>query len=220
MRVKTRYLKGVLTPLDPPLDLEEGAVVELEIVASHPWSLDWAISEIKEDLERICRLPDDHPKKYKLFPQCRGRSYLPGSGARIKGPLCMIVPGLHPLAGTFGVCYDARSVRRIIGGRLEGDMELSAIEIEKAKQMGDAGRTIAQISKELGVDYWLVWNHVRSWQGTKWVITNRLKQLAKEQDHADRERMVNEIAECVDYLYYQGKQLGSQVERARKVLNG
>ena len=44
-------------------------------------------------------------------------------------------------------------------------MELSAIEIEKAKQMGDAGRTIAQISKELSVDYWLVWNHVRSWQG-------------------------------------------------------
>ena len=67
MRVKARYLKGVLTPLDPPLDLEEGAVVELEVVASHPWSLDWAISEAKEDLERICRLPDNHPKKYKLF---------------------------------------------------------------------------------------------------------------------------------------------------------
>ena len=66
MRVKARYTNGVLTPMEP-LDLEDGAVVEFEVVASHPWDLDWALGAIREDLERISQLPEDHPKKYKLF---------------------------------------------------------------------------------------------------------------------------------------------------------
>lgn len=66
MKVKARYANGVLTPLEP-LDLEDGAVVEFEVVSSYPWNLDWAIAEAKEDLERIYRLPDDDPKKYKLL---------------------------------------------------------------------------------------------------------------------------------------------------------
>ena len=48
--------------------------------------------------------------------------------------------------------------------------------------MASEGKTIAQIGKELDADYWQVWNHVRSWQGTKWVITNRLNRLIKEND--------------------------------------
>lgn len=66
MRVTARYVNGVLTPMEP-LDLEDGVVVELEVVASRPWDLDWAIGAVREDLERIIQLPDDHPKKYKLF---------------------------------------------------------------------------------------------------------------------------------------------------------
>ena len=66
MKVKARYANGVLTPLDQ-LDLEDGAVVEFEIVASYPWDLDWALAEVNKDLERIYQLPNDHPKKYKLF---------------------------------------------------------------------------------------------------------------------------------------------------------
>ena len=97
-------------------------------------------------------------------------------------------------------------------------MEPSSAEIAKIEQMAGAGKTIAQISKELNLDYWLVWNHARSWQGTKWVITNRLRRLEKEQNQYIREQMLREIAECVDYFYYQGKHLGSQIERARKAL--
>ena len=98
-------------------------------------------------------------------------------------------------------------------------MELGTIEIERAKQMAGEGQTIAQISRELGVDYWLVWNHVRSLQGTKWVITRRLNRLAKEQDQSAREQMVTEVDECVDYLYDQLKRLGRRIDRARQSLN-
>ena len=99
-------------------------------------------------------------------------------------------------------------------------MELKPMEIAKAKQMADEGKTVAQISKELDVDYWAVWNHVpRSWQGTKWVITNRLKSLVKEANQPTRERMVSEVAECVQYLYDRGRQMGKQIERARNTLN-
>ena len=98
-------------------------------------------------------------------------------------------------------------------------MALGETEISRAKQMADEGKTIAQISEELGVDYWLVWSQVRSWQGTKQMITRRLNRLIKEPDQSVREQLVSEVRECVDYFYYQGRHLGSQVERARKVLN-
>ena len=66
MEVKARYANGVLTPLDP-LDMEEGAVVELDIAVARRRDLDGSIAEIKRVLKHICQLPDDHPKKYKLF---------------------------------------------------------------------------------------------------------------------------------------------------------
>jgi hypothetical protein len=104
-------------------------------------------------------------------------------------------------------------------------MELAAAQIERAKQMAGEGRTIAQISKELEVDWRLVrnlvgtWDQKRSWRGTKQVISLRLNSLIKEQDPSKREQMVSDVKECVDYLYYQGMHLGSKVERARKTLN-
>ena len=100
-------------------------------------------------------------------------------------------------------------------------MELETIEIAKAQLMASEGKTISEISKELNVDYWEVWNHVdRSWQGTKWVITNRLKKLAKEKDQSTREQLADEVAECINYLYTQGRSMGKQIDQARKTLGG
>lgn len=65
-KVRARYANGVLTPLEP-LDLEEGAVVDLDIALARRRYLDSAISEVKAVLEHIYQLPDGHPKKYKLF---------------------------------------------------------------------------------------------------------------------------------------------------------
>ena len=39
---------------------------------------------------------------------------------------------------------------------------------EQARQMAREGKTVASISKELGVDYGTVWKYVpHSWKGTK-----------------------------------------------------
>ena len=40
-------------------------------------------------------------------------------------------------------------------------MELGSAEIAPPgiEQKAGQGMTIAQISKEMGIDYWLVWNH-------------------------------------------------------------
>jgi predicted DNA-binding antitoxin AbrB/MazE fold protein len=65
-KVRAKYANGVLTPLEP-LDLEEGTVVELDIAVSYARDLEGAIAEIKGVLEHIYQLPDDDPKKYKLF---------------------------------------------------------------------------------------------------------------------------------------------------------
>jgi predicted DNA-binding antitoxin AbrB/MazE fold protein len=65
-KVRAWYANGVLTPLEP-LDLEEGTVVELDIAVARRRDSDGAIAEIQGVLELIYQLPDDHPKKYKLF---------------------------------------------------------------------------------------------------------------------------------------------------------
>ena len=97
---------------------------------------------------------------------------------------------------------------------------MTETEIARAQQMADEGKTVAQISKELKVDYWEVWNHVpRSWQGTKWVITHRLNLLKKERNRATREKLVADVAECIQYLYDRGRYMGKQIEHARRTLN-
>ena len=98
-------------------------------------------------------------------------------------------------------------------------MELGKTEVDKVKQMAEEGHTIAQISKELGLDYWTVWDHARSWRGAKWMITNRLNRLVKEKDQAERQKLRDEANECVKYLYDAGQRLGRKVDQARKTLD-
>ncbi len=86
-------------------------------------------------------------------------------------------------------------------------------------RMAREGKTIAQISRELGMEYWEVWSQVRGWRGTKWMITNRLRRLATENDQATREKLANEADESVKYLYNEGQRLSSKVDRIRKALN-
>lgn len=92
-----------------------------------------------------------------------------------------------------------------------------------AEQMAREGKTIARISKELGVSWDEVSAHVRSvhalsWQGAKMSITNRLNKLKREKKQSTREQLVDEAAKCVDYLYYEGKNLSKKVDRARNAL--
>ena len=65
-KVRAKYANGMLTPLEP-LDLKEGAVVELSVEAAPTQDLYGAISEIQDVSEHICQLPDDDPNKYKML---------------------------------------------------------------------------------------------------------------------------------------------------------
>ena len=91
---------------------------------------------------------------------------------------------------------------------------------EKAKQMASEGKTVPQISKELGVGYWEARAHVvpSSWHGAKQIITRRLNQLIKEKDQATREQLVNQAAEYINYIYYDAKELSRRIDRVRKAL--
>ncbi len=94
---------------------------------------------------------------------------------------------------------------------------------DKAEQIAKGGKSIASISKELGVSYMEVHAHVTSvhalsWIGAKRSITNRLNLLKKERNRAQREILVNEATELVNYIYYSGKELGGKIDRARGAL--
>ena len=95
---------------------------------------------------------------------------------------------------------------------------------DRAVQMARGGNTIEGIRKELRVDYWEVWEHVRniqgtewsSWRGAKWIVTNRLNRLVKEKDQDERQKLRDQANECVNYLFNAAKSLGTKVERARE----
>ena len=93
----------------------------------------------------------------------------------------------------------------------------------QAVAMARNGKTVAQIERDLGVDYWAIWDHIRSvgaysWQGAKWIITRRLNSLVRENGKTQRKELAEETKEMVDYLYYQGRRLGRTLDRVKKTV--
>ncbi len=90
----------------------------------------------------------------------------------------------------------------------------------RAQRMANEGRNAMEISQELDIDYWEVWNLVpQTWQGTKSMITRRINRLVSATDPAIRQELSKEVKAYINYLYYGGKRLGRKVDRARKVLD-
>lgn len=103
---------------------------------------------------------------------------------------------------------------------------MTTANFDKASAMAREGMTIVQIHRELGLDYWDVWDHVRnsqgtdfsSWHGAKWIITHRLNRLVNEKDTSERQKLRDQADECVNYLYREAKRLSRKVDAARKAL--
>ena len=97
---------------------------------------------------------------------------------------------------------------------------------DQAAAMARNGNTIVSIHRELALDYWDVWDHVRnsqgtrfsSWHGAKWIITHRLNRLVNEKDQAKRQELSDQAAECVNYLYSEAKRLSKKIDNARRML--
>ena len=105
---------------------------------------------------------------------------------------------------------------------------MTTSNLDAALKMAREGKTIAFIHKELGMDYWEVWQHVRDeegtdwsgWNGAKWIVTHRLNRLVKERDEAKRKILRDEADEAVRYLYAAAKRLSRRIDRARSELSG
>ena len=93
--------------------------------------------------------------------------------------------------------------------------------MEKANKMARQGRTVTEISEELGISWHEARSYLKatSWHGAKMKITHRLKRLAKESDPEKREKLACEAGRYVDFLFDSAKHLRGQVDTARKALN-
>jgi len=85
------------------------------------------------------------------------------------------------------------------------------------------GESISGISEGLGQEYVVVqsfcWREgILPWTGAKNYVTRRLNRLRQTRRQSDREQLVNEIKEKVDYIYYAAKELTRQKEKAKKSL--
>jgi hypothetical protein len=87
------------------------------------------------------------------------------------------------------------------------------------------GEKIEKIAKEVGGN--CTWQDIQqfcwetgymSWQGSKKMISNRLKQFQTAGKQADRKRLANEIDESVSYLYYCAKEMRSRIVAVEKAL--
>ncbi len=89
----------------------------------------------------------------------------------------------------------------------------------QVRKMAAEGKTISNISQELGISWNEVRSYTASWQGTKMKLTNRLRKLVTEPDQDKRKRMSDEADDFADFLYDAAKHLRSQVDGARKALD-
>jgi hypothetical protein len=61
-------------------------------------------------------------------------------------------------------------------------------------------------------------NGAMSWQGSKKMISNRLKRFRTTSRQEDREQLAGEIADAVNYLYNCAKQMRSRILEVEKAL--
>ena len=83
------------------------------------------------------------------------------------------------------------------------------------------GDSIVEISKRNKLDYAVVqgilWEaNSLPWKGAKSVISRRLKSLIPATRQPDRQRLVDDIRQQVDYLYFAAKRSRDQLEKVKR----
>ena len=89
----------------------------------------------------------------------------------------------------------------------------------EVRKMAAGGMTITKISQELGISWNEARSYTASWQGTKVMLTNRLKSLVRKPNQDKRQRMADEADSLADFLYDAAKHLMGQVDGARRALD-
>ena len=86
-----------------------------------------------------------------------------------------------------------------------------------------AGKSITEMSKRLRIEYHVVqrllWQSgTLPWRGAKVIISRRLRSLRAASRRDDRDRLVREVEEQVDYLYYAARQLQDKFDKVKNVV--
>ena len=86
-----------------------------------------------------------------------------------------------------------------------------------------AGESITAMSNRLNVEYHvaqrLLWQSgTLPWRGAKTIIGRRLRSLRAATRRPDRDRLVDELAEQVDYLYYAARNLQDQLAKVKNLV--
>lgn len=84
------------------------------------------------------------------------------------------------------------------------------------------GESITAISGDEELDYAVVQTHLWEsgtlpWQGAKTVITRRLKTLRAASKRQDRDQLVDDVAQQVDYLYYAARELQKRWDKVESL---
>lgn len=104
-------------------------------------------------------------------------------------------------------------------------MTFTGKQKEKIKHMIMKGERMKKIAKEIGVN--CTWQDIQrycwesgamSWQGSKKMISNRLKKFKNATTQASREQLANEIKDSVSYLYYCVKQMRELIKSVESAL--
>ena len=94
---------------------------------------------------------------------------------------------------------------------------------QRISQMAREGASIVEIAKRHKLDYavvqTLLWQQgTLPWQGSKAIITRRLRSLRAATRRERRAQLVDEVRQQVDYLYYAARQLQAQLDRAKRAI--
>ena len=104
-------------------------------------------------------------------------------------------------------------------------MALTKQQQETIDRMIMAGKTFDAVAKELGGNVsWVdiqqyAWESGKmSWQGSKNIISRRLKRLADAGTRDERIKIASEVKERVDYLYNCAKAMRYKLEKIERVV--
>ena len=91
-------------------------------------------------------------------------------------------------------------------------------------QLARDGKSIGYIAKTHGLDYAVVQTYLWQsgnlpWRGAKTIITRRLKALKNATRRQERDHLIADIEEQVDYLYYAARQLIAQIDKVKKSIS-
>lgn len=112
-------------------------------------------------------------------------------------------------------------------GKLEKEMDMDFSERQEKKiiHMITKGEKMEAIARKVGRS--CTWEDIQqfcwetgfmSWQGSKRMISTRLRKFATATKESERKKLAGEIDESVSYLYYCAKQMRSRIVEVEKAL--